>query len=216
MELFFFTIITICVVFVVDYISRYLIANRIEFAKNKKKGIPFYYFFIIIFSVLIELIVYWNFGYSVDSIFYFLFFILLFIAAIVDFKLNLIPNEISIVGLVIALIYLIFRDDISAINAISTAIVCAIFLYFISWIMHMLHRKGGIGFGDIKLLIFTAIFLGFTHFFTVMAVSFLLTSIVSLFLSLISKKKDLLSGELAFAPSVFFVVLGYFFLLSTK
>lgn len=201
---------TPAVFFIVNYISRYLVSNRVALTKNKKIDIPFYYILLPIFIILIESIVYWNFGYSIDSIFYLLFFILLFIAAIVDFQLRLIPNELSVVGVLLALLYLLFRDDISALNAISTAIISILFLSLVSLIFYRLHRKSGIGFGDIKLLLFTSLFLGFTTFFTVMALSFLLTSIVTISLALTSKQENLLSQELAFAPSLFVVVLGYF------
>lgn len=201
---------TPAVFFIVHYISRYLVSNRVALTKNKKIDIPFYYILLPIFIILIESIVYWNFGYSIDSIFYLLFFILLFIAAIVDFQLRLIPNELSVVGVLLALLYLLFRDDISALNAISTAIISILFLSLVSLIFYRLHRKSGIGFGDIKLLLFTSLFLGFTTFFTVMALSFLLTSIVTISLALTSKQENLLSQELAFAPSLFVVVLGYF------
>lgn len=114
----------------------------------------------------------------------------LIILGMIDFFHQIIPDEITMPGLALALIYSLFRPDLGLRQALVGAVSGALFLLFIYGAYFFLRKKEGLGMGDVTMMLFVGAFLGWRQaFFTLILASFS-GALVGAFL-LLWKKKDL-------------------------
>lgn len=125
--------------------------------------------------------------------------------AITDFKEYRVPNELILSGLICRIIVLIFEFVFYAQTAIITLISDAIALVFviILCVVCRLLAKGGLGMGDVKLLMLMAIMLGIEGLSYSLFISVIFSTVIAVFL-LVSKKKQK-KDVIPFAP---FLLMG--------
>ena len=109
---------------------------------------------------------------------------ILIVLTLIDYDHQILPDSITIGGLIIGLILSIFRPDITVINAILGLLVAGGFLLIIAYA-----SKGGLGGGDIKLMAMVGTFLGPLSAFAAIFIGALLGLLASL--------PGILSGELS-------------------
>ena len=108
----------------------------------------------------------------------------------IDLYHQILPDEITLPGLALALIYSGFRQDLSLRQALIGAIVGAGFLLFIYGVYWLLRKKEGLGLGDVTMMLLVGAYLGWIKaFFTLLLASFA-GALVGVFL-LSFRKKDL-------------------------
>ncbi|MFC2170014.1 prepilin peptidase [Acidobacteriota bacterium] len=133
----------------------------------------------------------------------------LIVLGVIDYYHQILPDEITLPGLFLALIYSIFRQDLTLIQALIGAISGAGFLLFIYSTYYLLRKKEGLGLGDVTMMLFVGAFLGWQlAFFTLILASFVGAIVGILFILL--KKKDLqhaLPFGTFLAPAAFFSLL---------
>jgi leader peptidase (prepilin peptidase)/N-methyltransferase len=108
----------------------------------------------------------------------------------IDFYHQILPDEITLPGLVLALVYAPFRADLGLRQALVGAVVGAGFLLFIYGAYYLLRKKEGLGMGDVTMMLLIGAYLGWKlTFFTLILASFA-GAIIGVFFILF-RKKDL-------------------------
>jgi leader peptidase (prepilin peptidase)/N-methyltransferase len=108
----------------------------------------------------------------------------------IDFYHQILPDEITLPGLVLALVYAPFRSDLDLTQALIGAVAGAGFLLFIYGTYYLLRKKEGLGMGDVTMMLLIGAYLGLRlTFFTLILASFV-GAIVGVFF-IFFRKKDL-------------------------
>jgi len=140
---------------------------------------------------LVELLVGILFLFNHNIFGYFIIVFLVF-SAFFDLKWMILPDFSTVI---LILLSLFFVKDISFVYA---AIGAAGFLY----LLYLITKGKGMGFGDVKLAVFMGLFLGWPKIIVAFYVAFIVGAIVGL-ISIILKKKKLKS-EIPFGPFLIF------------
>ncbi|MBU0650813.1 prepilin peptidase, partial [bacterium] len=192
------------------------------FGKCRKCGekISFGYTAVELFTAFVSLGLYVFYIEKMGSVVY--FSIALFLAyamialSVVDMKIYLIPDGITIGGVVLGVIVSVVYPDLHVpitfhpffaelaprLNALCASIFGIVVgggvLYLIGVLGHWLFKKDAMGGGDVKLMAMAGALLGYRSVFLILFLASLLGTFVSLFFVLIGKKK--MADEIAFGP----------------
>ncbi len=110
--------------------------------------------------------------------------------AFIDYSHQILPDHITMPGLVLFLVYSFFRSDLTFRGALIGAVSGAGFLLLIYVVYLFLRKKEGLGMGDVTMMLMVGAYLGpGGAFFTLLVASFV-GSGVGIFL-MTRKKKDL-------------------------
>ncbi len=125
-----------------------------------------------------------RFGISLTSLFYLIFLFSLIVVTFIDLEHRIIPNVITLPGIVVGLIYnalntnwvtlqmdisyfqftlsdfLRISDEVDIIDSILGIILGGGILYFIGFIYEAIKKREGMGMGDVKLLAMIGAFIG--------------------------------------------------------
>jgi len=133
--------------------------------------------------------------YSQHSLSFFFFASCIFACALIalgfiDFYHQILPDEITLPGLLLALVYSLFRTDLNLRQALIGAVAGAGFLLFIYVAYYLLRKKEGLGLGDVTMMLLVGAYLGWRQaFFTLILASFV-GALVGIFF-IFYRKKDL-------------------------
>jgi leader peptidase (prepilin peptidase)/N-methyltransferase len=146
------------------------------------------------------------------SLFFFascLFASALIVLGFIDFAHQILPDEITLPGLALALVYSFFREDFALKQALIGAVAGAGFLLIVYGAYYLLRKKEGLGMGDVTMMLLIGAYLGWRQaFFTLILASFTGAIVGVLLISI--KKKDLqysLPFGTFLAPAAFFSLL---------
>lgn len=152
--------------------------------------------------------------YTKYSLSFFFFASCLFASAlialgVIDYYHQILPDEITLSGLFLAVVYSFFRADLNLTQALVGAVSGAGFLLFVYGAYFLLRRKEGLGMGDVTMMLFIGAYLGWQRsFFTLIAASFV-GALVGIYFIFIRKKR--LQFALPFgtfiAPAAYFALL---------
>ncbi len=158
---------------------------------------------------LLTVALYARFGVSFDFLYYFVFAASLLVIIFIDIHHQIIPDVISLPGIVLGACgsffctYLTWQESIIGILAGGGA------LYLIAFCYYAITRRDGMGGGDIKLLAMIGAFLGWPCLLYVMFFSSLTGSIVGI-ATMINKNKDT-RLKIPFGPFLSLGGLSYLF-----
>lgn len=130
--------------------------------------ISFKYFFVELLTAVIFLFSFNCYGISLQFFIYNLFFVLLLIAAFVDMKYRIIPDEVSLGGIILGLALSFIFPQIQNANShfsglllsVIGALIGAAITYLTGLLGSFLFKKEAMGFGDVKLMAAVGAFLG--------------------------------------------------------
>jgi len=108
----------------------------------------------------------------------------------IDLTHQILPDEITLPGLALALVYSWFRPDLSLRQALVGAVAGAGFLLVIYGVYWLLRKKEGLGMGDVTMMLLVGAYLGWQKAFFTLLVASLAGALVGVFL-LSFRKKDL-------------------------
>lgn len=129
-----------------------------------------------------------------------IYIILLATISYTDIKYRKIPNKINILILVLALTKNIFKFNINFLYSSAAGFILALIFVGIPYLIHE-----NMGAGDLKLSVFSGIYLGFYHTLTLLTISYMSCAIFAIITNIfkrITKKPK--TTVLPFAPFVFF------------
>jgi leader peptidase (prepilin peptidase)/N-methyltransferase len=136
----------------------------------------------------------WQFGLGFWSTFYFIFVSVLVIIFFIDIDYRIIPNTLSIPGIVIGLVASLLMplliDDwfVGIKESILGCLFGGGFLYGINYLYSMVTGRDGIGFGDVKLMAMLGAFFGAKIVLLTIFLSSLLGSLVGFAVVLVAGK----------------------------
>lgn len=139
----------------------------------------------------------------------FLFSSALVVITFIDIEHQIIPDEISLSGIVIGFIFSFFLKGHNWLNSLLGILLGGGSLLFVAYAYQRLTGKEGMGGGDIKLLAMMGAFLGWKSIPFIVFASSLVGSVVGVSLMLIQKKDTKLA--IPFGPYLAFGALLYIF-----
>ena len=169
-----------------------------EFFKSLRNDFKIDFLFSIVFLIIFNLLIYFN-GISVTTVLYFITIFALSIAFSIDFKYQLIPDEVDIVIGVCGLINLILNISNWWSYLIGALIGGAIF-YSLNLIALIILKKEGMGFGDVKLMAALGLLFGIKNILVITLVSFFIGAIIGIIVMIIKRKEK--EEYIAFGPFI--------------
>jgi leader peptidase (prepilin peptidase)/N-methyltransferase len=152
--------------------------------------IPFTYPLVEFLTPVSFLFLYSAYSWSLFFLASCLFASALIVLGFIDYYHQVLPDEITLPVLILALVYSLFRPDLTLRQALIGAVVGSGFLLFVYGGYFLLRKKEGMGMGDVTMMLMIGAYLGWVQtFFTLILASFV-GALVGVFFVLF-KKKDL-------------------------
>lgn len=172
--------------------------------KDFKLDILYSFIFLILFNLMMYFI-----GNTYITYLYTLVCVALAVTFSIDFRYQLIPDEVHILLVFVGIINIFFDFSIKSIlNYILGALIGGGIFFVISLLSLLIFKKEGMGFGDVKLMAALGFVFGIKNILVITLVSFILGAIIgSIFLILKSKESD---GYIPFGP---FIAIGAIILM---
>ena len=176
--------------------------------RNCKSKISLQYPIVELLTGLIYLIIYLIFGLSIQTLIYIILSSALIIIAFIDLNEQIVPDVISLPGIVIGFIISFFVSYISFINSALGVLVGGGIILIIGLAGSVIFKKEAMGGGDVKLAAMIGAFLGWRYIIISLFLGFFLGALAGIFLILskIRSRED----AIPFGP---FIVLGSFITL---
>jgi leader peptidase (prepilin peptidase)/N-methyltransferase len=152
---------------------------------------------------LIYLIIYLTYGLSIQSLVYIILSSALIIIAFIDLQEQIIPDVISLPGIVIGLILSFIVPYISFINSVLGALFGGGIILIIAWVGSIIFKKEAMGGGDVKLTAMIGAFLGWRYTIISLFLGFFLGALTGIILIMAKIKKR--EDAIPFGP---FIALG--------
>jgi len=118
----------------------------------------------------------------------------------VDFKYKLIPDTISVGGIVAGLLISLFPGGVTPLESLIGAVGAGGGLFLLGWVATKVLKKEAMGFGDVKLLAGYGALMGITGAVEVLVVAAVLGIAVMVPWGRLHKGKDDGSGQIPFGP----------------
>lgn len=140
------------------------------------------------------------------------FLFILVVITFIDLDHRIIPDELSIGGLVLGLATTWAVPDLGWIQSVAGAAVGFGLFYGLAWSYQKYKGRMGLGGGDIKLLAMLGAFLGVQGVFTTILISSIAGTLIGILWAVATRQKNLMTSAIPFGP---FLVIGglyyYFF-----
>lgn len=156
-------------------------------------------------NAIIYIIMYFNFGYSIDFIFYSLLFSILILITFIDLKEMIIPDLLVIVILILSVLYKGINYFLYSISPNILSSLGGMFLAGGLFLAIVILSRGGMGGGDVTLIAALGFVLGVKYILFNILLSFILGAIISVFL--LATKFKTRKDPIPFGP---FIVLAFF------
>ncbi len=171
----------------IPLLSYILLRGKCRYCQAK---IPFSYFLVEFLTPLSFLLLFSQ--YSLSPFFFAsCVFASAFIAlAVIDFYHQILPDEITLPCLLLAIVYSLFRSDFNLMESLVGAVAGAGVLLFVYGAYYLLRKQEGLGMGDVTMMLMIGAYLGWLQaFFTLILASFAGAVVGILFI--IFKRKNL-------------------------
>ncbi len=159
-------------------------------------------------GLLFALVLYY-FGFSAATLVYWLLLAALVVITFIDLDHQIIPDVISLPGIVIGFIGSFFVPWLSWLDSFLGIVVGGGVLLLIAWIYEKMAKREGMGGGDIKLLGMLGAFLGWKAVLPVIFIASLVGSLIGVPLMLLQKGDTKLA--IPFGPFLAFSATVYLF-----
>lgn len=183
-----------------------------EDKKVKVKFVPDFDWKVTATTVLAEVILFINFGMSVQFFIYAFLLLLLIVCMFADIKGCIIPNEINFVGFIVGIVLAFAQMSINVklgLDALAGMLVGFLTFLAIAGLSLLVFKKEGMGGGDIKLMGVLGLYVGFFNNIQIFILSFFIAAIISVFLLATKIKKS--DDYIPFGP--FIVLAAYITIL---
>lgn len=102
----------------------------------------------------------------------------------IDYFHQILPDAITMPGLVLALVYSFFRDDVTFRDALVGAVTGAGFLLLVYGAYRLIRKKEGLGMGDVTMLLMAGAYLGLARTLLTLILGSFLGALVGVFMIL--------------------------------
>ena len=131
------------------------------------------------------------------------FLCLLIVLAAIDLKYMILPDELTLGGAAVFLVYSFFNPEIGQLDAVLSGLGAALFFAALFYAYLKLRKVEGLGFGDVKMALLLGLFLGVRRLVVAIFLASLTGLLAGIFFILFKKKN--LKFALPFGP---FLALG--------
>ena len=171
--------------------------------RNCGSRIPIQYPVVEFLTGIIYILIFLIYGLTLQSLIYIILASAVIIIAFIDLNKQIIPDVISLPGIVIGLILSFFIPYISFINSVLGVLVGGGIILIIGLVGSVIFKKEAIGGGDVKLAAMIGAFLGWRYIIISLFLGFFLGALagILLVLSKVKSREDVIP----FGP---FIVLG--------
>lgn len=150
--------------------------------------ISFQYPLVELSNGLFYVLLWLKFGLNVTMAIYAAFFSALLVIFFIDLKHYIIPDVISLPGIVAGLAASFFLPQITWRDSLLGIIIGGGILFLLAWVYYLFTKREGMGGGDIKLLAMIGAFLGWQSIPAVIFLSSAVGSVTGILLMLIQEK----------------------------
>ena len=171
--------------------------------------IPFRYVVVELMTGVVAVGILFHFGLTLEGLIYFVFISSLIIMTFIDIDHRIIPDVITLPGILIGLIASLALPTVGFKNAIVGMLVGGGSLWLVAWVYYLLTRKDGMGGGDIKLLAMMGTIIGLKGVIFTIFVSSAVGTLVGVTLMII-KGKDM-KFAVPFGPFLSIGAITYIF-----
>ena len=155
----------------IPVVSYLLLRGKCRHCSQK---IPFSYFLVELLTPGCFLLLYSQHALSFHFFASCLFTSALIVLGVIDYDHQILPDEITLPGLFLAVLYSFFRQDVDLTASLIGAVSGAGFLLFVYGAYYLIRKKEGLGMGDVTMMLFVGAFLGWQRsLFTLFLGSFL-------------------------------------------
>jgi leader peptidase (prepilin peptidase)/N-methyltransferase len=190
----------------IPIISYLVLGRKCRYCRAK---IPLSYFLVEILTPLSFLLLYFHYSLSFHFFASCLFASAMIVLGFIDFYHMIIPDEITLPGLVLALVYSFFRDDLNFTQALFGAVIGAGFLLVVYGTYFLVRKKEGLGMGDVTMMLLIGAYLGWRQTFFALILASFVGALVGVFVILFRKKDFQYSLPFGtfLAPAAYFALL---------
>ena len=179
--------------------------------RNCSFPIAWRYPLVELLSGVLAAVLIWRYGPSVRFVIYYVLAASLVVVTFIDIDHQVIPNEISLPGIVIGFLSSFVNPDIGWIDSAAGAVVGGGCLLLVIGVYYLLTKREGMGGGDVKLLAMIGAFLGVGGVLTTVLVGSIVGTVVGL--SVMIKRGDNAKMSIVFGPflslgALTFVLIG--------
>ncbi|MCG2816630.1 MAG: prepilin peptidase [Candidatus Aminicenantes bacterium] len=150
--------------------------------------IPVIYFLVELLTPFLFVLLYRSFSLTFHFLTACLFVSAMIVLAFIDLKHQILPDTVTLPGIVLAVAYAAFRPDLSLRSALTASVGGAAFLLLIYWGYYLLRRREGLGMGDVTMIILIGAYLGPVLTVLTLILASFIGSIVGAFVLFFGKK----------------------------
>lgn len=187
-------------------ISYILLRGR---CRHCRTPIPFTYFLVELLTPLSFVVIYLFSSWDFHLLAACLFTSALITLGFIDLYHQILPDEITLPGILLALVYAALRPDLTLRGALIGAVAGAGFLLLVYGGYYLLRKKEGLGMGDVTMLLLIGAFLGLELTILTLILASFAGALFGTFLILF-RKKDMqfaLPFGTLLAPAAFFAMI---------
>ncbi len=160
-------------------------------------------------NALLTMFLFIKFGFSLAFLFLFIFCSALVVITFIDLEHRIIPDVISLPGIVIGFISSFFIKGLNWQDSLIGIVAGGGSLFIVATVYQLITKKEGMGGGDIKLLAMMGAFLGWVAVPFIIFASSLVGSVMGIIVMLVQKKDSKLA--IPFGPFLAFGAILYVF-----
>ncbi len=197
----------------VPVVSFFALKGRCRHCRTK---ISWRYVFVEIFTALIFVLFYRQFGLSIKGLVYFLLSLALIVESAIDLQHEIIPDVITLpgilIGLLVSALFPALQDETMWTAGLFKSFIGVLvgggFLYASAVAAEFVLKKEAMGGGDVKLLGMLGAFLGWRGCLWTIFVSSLIGSVIGIYLRLKNGQRQIPFGPYLAAAAVLYVFFG--------
>ena len=156
--------------------------------RNCRQAISWIYPLVELLTAVLFLVSFWKFGLSWQFLSSLILISALIAISLIDLKHQIIPDIISLPGILLGVVFSFFIPDFSWVNSLIGVLLGGILFYLLAAGGQLLFKKESLGGGDVKLAAMLGAFLGWKKLILVFFLSSLLGALIGLALILAVKK----------------------------
>lgn len=177
--------------------------------RSCKEKISIQYPLVEIAMCLSSLALFLHFGATLTFAGYFIFLAALICIIVIDLHHQIIPDVISLPGIVLGLIFSFVNTEVSSFDSLIGVVAGGGFLYLVAWGYYLVRKQDGMGGGDIKLLGMLGAWLGWQSLLFIIFASSLFGAIIGISILKIQGKEN--GTRIPFGPFLSLAGIAYLF-----
>jgi len=166
-------------------VSYLVLRGRCRYCRQR---IPFTYFLVELLTPTVFLVLHGKYALNLQFFAACLFSSLLIALGLIDYYHKILPDRITLPGIVLSLAYSFFRPDLTFWKSVIGASVGAGFLLFIYGTYYLVRKKEGLGMGDVTMMLLVGAYLGWQKTLLTLILASFAGALVGISLVLIKKK----------------------------